>query len=137
MSLEYAPKGLVGLLTPQANTTAEIEFNALMPLGVSSLVARMTSRCSTLEARLLEYFDQLDLTLEQFANAPLAERWMALEAAWAMTMKGAWLYDNGRACGPEANAAKFLGGRAAHSACETASNIFSTRPESVELPIIR
>ena len=72
MSLEYAPKGLVGLLTPQANTTAEIEFNALMPLGVSSLVARMTSRCSTLEARLLEYFDQLDLTLEQFANAPLA-----------------------------------------------------------------
>jgi alkylation response protein AidB-like acyl-CoA dehydrogenase len=25
---------------------------------------------------------------------PLAERWMALEAAWAMVMKGAWLYDS-------------------------------------------
>ena len=60
----YGSAEVVGLLTPQANTTAEIEFNALMPLGVSSLVARMTSRCSTLEARLLEYFDQLDLTLE-------------------------------------------------------------------------
>lgn len=71
MSLEYAPNGLIGLLTPQANTTAEIEFGALLPRGVSSLVARMTSRCSTLEERLVEYFDRLEETIEQFANAPL------------------------------------------------------------------
>lgn len=45
---------------------------------------------------------------------PLAERWMALEAAWAMTMKGAWLYDNHRPCGAEANTAKFLGARAGY-----------------------
>ncbi|MDC6652440.1 acyl-CoA dehydrogenase family protein, partial [Leclercia adecarboxylata] len=45
---------------------------------------------------------------------PLAERWMALEAAWAMTMKGAWLYDNHRPCGAEANSAKFLGARAGY-----------------------
>jgi acyl-CoA dehydrogenase len=47
---------------------------------------------------------------------PLAERWMALEAAWAMVMKGAWLYDNDKPCGAEANTAKFLGARAGHDA---------------------
>ena len=48
---------------------------------------------------------------------PLAERWMALEAAWAMVMKGAWLYDQHQQCGAEANAAKFLGARAGFDAC--------------------
>ena len=51
---------------------------------------------------------------------PLAERWMALEAAWQMVLKGAWLYDQGRPCGAEANAAKFLGARAGHDACQQA-----------------
>ncbi len=45
---------------------------------------------------------------------PLAERWMALEAAWTMIMKGAWLYDQHKPCGAEANAAKFLGARAGY-----------------------
>jgi acyl-CoA dehydrogenase len=48
---------------------------------------------------------------------PLAERWMALEAAWAMAMKGAWLYDQRQPCGAEANAAKFLGARAGYDSC--------------------
>ena len=48
---------------------------------------------------------------------PLAERWMALEAAWAMVLKGAWLYDQGLPCGAEANSAKFLGARAGFDAC--------------------
>jgi acyl-CoA dehydrogenase len=47
---------------------------------------------------------------------PLAERWMALEAAWNMVLKGAWLYDNKQPCGAEANAAKFLGARAGYDA---------------------
>ncbi len=51
---------------------------------------------------------------------PLAERWMHLEAAWAMVMKGAWLYDNHQPCGAEANAAKFLGARAGFDACTQA-----------------
>jgi acyl-CoA dehydrogenase len=51
---------------------------------------------------------------------PLAERWMALEAAWQMVLKGAWLYDRGQPCGAEANAAKFLGARAGHDACQQA-----------------
>jgi len=52
----------------------------------------------------------------QAIQHPLAERWMALEAAWAMVLKGAWLYDRGEPCGAEANTAKFLGARAGYDA---------------------
>ena len=55
--------------------------------------------------------------MNQGIQHPLAERWMALEAAWAMTMKGAWLYDQHQPCGAEANAAKFLGARAGFDSC--------------------
>jgi acyl-CoA dehydrogenase len=51
---------------------------------------------------------------------PLAEAWMRLEAARLMMLRAAWLYDNGKACGAEANAAKYLAADAAFSACETA-----------------
>ena len=51
---------------------------------------------------------------------PLAERWMELEAANLMTMKAAWLYDSGKDCAAEANAAKYLGAEAGFRACETA-----------------
>lgn len=51
---------------------------------------------------------------------PLAERWTYLESAWAMTLKAAWLYDNGKPCGAEANAAKFLAGRASFEAATQA-----------------
>ena len=51
---------------------------------------------------------------------PLAQRWMELEAANLMTMKAAWLYDSGRDCAAEANAAKYLGAEAGFRACETA-----------------
>jgi len=52
----------------------------------------------------------------QAIQHPLAERWMALEAAWTIVMKGAWLYDQRRPCGAEANTAKFLGARAGYDA---------------------
>jgi acyl-CoA dehydrogenase len=48
---------------------------------------------------------------------PLAERWMYLESAYEMVMKAARLYDDGKPCGGEANAAKFLGARAGYDAC--------------------
>ncbi|WP_290866528.1 acyl-CoA dehydrogenase family protein [Aquabacterium sp.] len=51
---------------------------------------------------------------------PLAERWMALEAAWAMTMKASWLYDQHQPCGAEANTAKFLGARAGYESAQQA-----------------
>lgn len=56
----------------------------------------------------------------QAIQHPLAERWAELEAAWLLTMKAATLYDAGLPCGAEANAAKLLGARAGHAACETA-----------------
>lgn len=52
----------------------------------------------------------------QGIQLPLAERWMALEAAWMMAMKAAWLYDKEKSCGAEANTAKFLGARAGYDA---------------------
>jgi acyl-CoA dehydrogenase len=51
---------------------------------------------------------------------PLAESWAALEAAFWMAMRAAYLYDAGKPCGAEANATKFLGGRAAFDACTRA-----------------
>ncbi|WP_449415844.1 acyl-CoA dehydrogenase family protein [Ochrobactrum teleogrylli] len=56
----------------------------------------------------------------QSIQHPLAENWIDLEAAYNMTMKAAWLYDSGKPCGAEANAAKFLGARSAHKTCENA-----------------
>ncbi|KAI8999703.1 acyl-CoA dehydrogenase [Hyaloraphidium curvatum] len=55
---------------------------------------------------------------------PLAERWMYLESAWLMALHAARLYDRGLACGAEANAAKFLGGKAGHDACWQAMATF-------------
>jgi acyl-CoA dehydrogenase len=51
---------------------------------------------------------------------PLARAWAELEAANLMCFKAAALYDAGRECGAEANAAKYLGGEAGFRACETA-----------------
>ncbi|MBY0563830.1 MAG: acyl-CoA/acyl-ACP dehydrogenase [Hyphomonadaceae bacterium] len=50
---------------------------------------------------------------------PLARAWAELEAADLLTFKAAALYDSGRDCGAEANAAKYLGAEAGFRACET------------------
>jgi acyl-CoA dehydrogenase len=51
---------------------------------------------------------------------PLAESWAALEAAWWQCLRAGWLYDQGLPCGAEANAAKFLAGRACFDSCTRA-----------------
>jgi len=56
----------------------------------------------------------------QAIQHPLAECWMELEAANLMVMKAASLYDAGKPCGAEANAAKYLAGEAGFKACTTA-----------------
>ena len=56
----------------------------------------------------------------QGVQHPLAERWIALEAASLMAANAAWRYDQGLSCGAEANAAKFLASEAAIKSCETA-----------------
>ncbi len=56
----------------------------------------------------------------QAIQHPLAANWMALEAANLMAYKAAWLYDCGKPCGAEANAAKYLAGEACFDACQQA-----------------
>jgi acyl-CoA dehydrogenase len=56
----------------------------------------------------------------QAIQHPLAENWVALQAAYLMGQKAAWLYDSGQPCAPEANATKLLGARAGYEACEQA-----------------
>ena len=56
----------------------------------------------------------------QAIQHPLAANWMALEAANLMACKAAWLYDCGKPCGAEANAAKYLAGEACFDACQQA-----------------
>ncbi|MCL6640388.1 MAG: acyl-CoA/acyl-ACP dehydrogenase [Candidatus Rokubacteria bacterium] len=51
---------------------------------------------------------------------PLALAWAKLESAELLTMKAAWLYDHGRPCGAEANAAKVLAAEAGFEACDVA-----------------
>jgi maleate isomerase len=71
MSVAYAPKGLVGVFTPQANTTVEPEMAMMTPPGMAFLNARMTSTAGTIPERLLDYMSQFPAQLSQFANAPL------------------------------------------------------------------
>jgi acyl-CoA dehydrogenase len=58
--------------------------------------------------------------MNQGIQHPLARCWMELESANLMVMKAAGLYDRGRECGAEANAAKYLAAEACFAACETA-----------------
>jgi acyl-CoA dehydrogenase len=51
---------------------------------------------------------------------PLARCWVELEAAALLVQRAAWLYDQGRPCGAEANAAKYFAAEAGFRACETA-----------------
>jgi acyl-CoA dehydrogenase len=55
---------------------------------------------------------------------PLAQAYAATEAAELMARKAAALYDAGRACGPEANMAKYLTGEAAWAAGEACMQTF-------------
>jgi acyl-CoA dehydrogenase len=56
----------------------------------------------------------------QAIQHPLARCWAELEAAHLMVLRAAALYDAGKPCGIEANAAKYLAAEAGFRACETA-----------------
>jgi acyl-CoA dehydrogenase len=56
----------------------------------------------------------------QSIQHPLAQSWMALEAAHLMVHKAAWLYDQRLPCGAEANSAKYLAAEACYHSCENA-----------------
>ena len=69
--LEYSKRGLIGVLTPQANTTVEPEFSIMLPKGVSMVNARLISSKVTIEQRLFDYTAHVEDSLDQFANAPI------------------------------------------------------------------
>ena len=56
----------------------------------------------------------------QGVSHPLADAWAKLEAADALMMRAANLYDSGQPCGPQANAVKYLAAEASFDACEAA-----------------
>lgn len=70
-------------------------------------------------ARTREVFGR-PIGQNQGIQHPLARCWAQLEAAGLLTMKAAALYDAGRDCGPEANAAKYLAAEAGFAAAEAA-----------------
>ena len=55
---------------------------------------------------------------------PLALAWARLEGAWQLTLRAAWLFDRGQACGAEANAAKILAAEAGFEAADAALQTF-------------
>jgi len=71
MSIEYAERGLIGVLTPQSNTTVEPEFWALLPPRTTALNARVTCESHDMQKRLIHYIEHLDEFCDHFGNAPL------------------------------------------------------------------
>lgn len=72
----YSQIGLVGLLTPPANTTLEPELVALLPRGISLHTARLPGSVDDdttvgLRERLLGYYVDLDRTVDAFGGMPL------------------------------------------------------------------
>ena len=60
----------------------------------------------------------------QAISHPLAYAAAQLDTAELMCMKAAWLFDTGRPCGREANAAKLMAAEAGFSACDVALQTF-------------
>jgi len=73
----YGHRGIIGLATPQANPTAEIEISLLMPSGVACVTARMVSSAAESRQRLIDYFADITTTLQRFDSMPLSSAGVA------------------------------------------------------------
>ncbi|MDJ0657265.1 MAG: hypothetical protein QNJ40_24100 [Xanthomonadales bacterium] len=62
----------VGIGTPQANPTVELEFRRMLHEPVSTQVTRLTSRADTPSQRLREYLLQLPAALASYDTLPLS-----------------------------------------------------------------
>jgi alkylation response protein AidB-like acyl-CoA dehydrogenase len=82
-------------------------------------IGRAALERATRYARERVVFDR-PIGQNQAIAHPLAMAWAKLEAAEAMCWKAAWLFDNGRPCGAEANTAKLLAAEAGFEACDVA-----------------
>jgi acyl-CoA dehydrogenase len=89
-------------------------------LGAEAIgIGRVALRKAAAYAAERVVFDR-PIGKNQGIQHPLAQNWMELEAANLMMLKAAALYDAGKECGAEANAAKYLGAEAGYHACERA-----------------
>lgn len=70
--VEYGTRGILGLLVPQANTTAEPEVQALMGPDLALLTGRLTSPHPGLQERMVDYLDNIEGFIGTFANTPLS-----------------------------------------------------------------
>ena len=61
----------IGVATPQANPTVEIEFAKFLRGPTHALFTRLTSRAEAFGARLLDYLDQMPSALASFDTLPL------------------------------------------------------------------
>jgi maleate isomerase len=61
----------IGVATPQANPTVEIEFQRFMRGHAHALFTRLTSRADASGDRLVEYIEQMPTALSSFDTLPL------------------------------------------------------------------
>jgi hypothetical protein len=85
-------------------------------------IGRAALRLAASYARDRVVFDR-PIGQNQAVAHPLARAWADLEAAELLAMKAAWLYEAGRPCGVEANAAKLLAADAGFAACDAALQV--------------
>ena len=69
--VEYGARGTLGLLVPQANTTAEPEVQAMLNTDIALLTSRLASPQPEMKARLEDYLTGIDGFISTFSNAPL------------------------------------------------------------------
>ena len=69
MSLAYAPRGLVGMLSAAGNTTVE-PIQSALAAGCRDDQRAAYQRQDTMSERLIDYFESYAASLRQFANAP-------------------------------------------------------------------
>ena len=70
--VEYGASGTLGLLVPQANTTAEPEVQAMLGHDIALLTGRLTSPQPELRDRLVDFLQGIEGFIDTFANAPLS-----------------------------------------------------------------
>lgn len=70
--VEYGARGTLGLLVPQANTTAEPEVQAMLDTDIALLTGRLTSPQPAMKERLEDFFSGIDGFISTFSNAPLS-----------------------------------------------------------------
>ncbi|HAM56357.1 MAG TPA: acyl-CoA dehydrogenase [Candidatus Rokubacteria bacterium] len=119
-----------GLEVPAENVVGEVDrgfhhlLDSLNPerifTGIEAVgIGRAALELAVRYAKERVVFDR-PIGQNQAIAHPLALAWAKLEAAEAMCLKAAWLFDHGRPCGAEANTAKLLAAEAGFEACDAA-----------------